>query len=62
MQVPVKLTIDRVAHAITFEVQGQKQTVALGKWLPWVEWSFEMTPKYAVRAASRFNVIEAGDT
>jgi predicted AlkP superfamily phosphohydrolase/phosphomutase len=58
---PVKFTVDRQAH--TLAIQTPSKTIALkqGDWSEWVEWKFDVTPRYSVQAISRFNLIEAGE-
>ncbi len=53
VEVPVRITRDTGAHTIVFEVQGQSHKVEQGKWSPWVEWSFEVTPKWLESSRSR---------
>ncbi len=57
-EVPVMVTVDRAARRLTIEVQGQKAELGAGEWSEWLEWTFELSPKYAVRAISRFHVME----
>ena len=58
---PVKFTVDRQAHTITIQSPSKTLTLKQGGWAEWVEWKFEVSPKYAVQAISRFNLIEAGE-
>lgn len=61
VEVPIEFTLDRDARRLT--ISAQEHTLALdeGQWSDWVEWTFEATPKFQVRAISRFYLIEAGE-
>lgn len=61
IEVPLKLTVDRQAHTATVEVQEKTVQLKAGAWSNWVEWTFQVTPNYAVRAISRFWAAELGD-
>ena len=61
IEVPLKITVDRQAHTATFELQGQTAKLAENSWSEWLEWTFEVSPKYSVRAISRLHVLEAGE-
>jgi len=54
--------VDRQAHTATIEVQQNSLQVKAGAWSDWLEWTFQVTPNYAVRAISRFWPIEIGDS
>lgn len=58
-EVPVKFTLDRAAKRLAIEVQGQKAELGTGDWSEWLEWTFEVSPKFSVRAISRFHVTAA---
>lgn len=60
--VPVKITADRERKSIAFEVQGQNFTVSEHAWSDWVEWTFQVTPQFAVRAISRIHVRQMAPT
>lgn len=60
-KVPVTFGVDRAAGKVLIEVQGQKAELAAGEWSPWMEWDFEVSPKYHVRAISRFHAMNASD-
>ena len=54
-------TVDRGAHSVEIALPSETVTVNEGEWTKWIEWTFEVTPKFTVRAISRFYVLEAGD-
>lgn len=58
---PITFTVDRQAHTITIRTPSKTLTLKQGDWSEWVEWKFDVTPKYAVQAISRFNLMEAGE-
>lgn len=58
-QAPVTITADRAAKSIKIEVQGVAVTLKEGEWSQWMEWSFALSPKYSVRATSRFHLMQA---
>lgn len=58
-QVPVTLTVDRAAKSVKIEVQGVESTLKEGEWSQWMEWTFALSPKYNVRATSRFHLVES---
>jgi predicted AlkP superfamily phosphohydrolase/phosphomutase len=60
-RVPVLIQVDRTAKRLDIEVQGQKVSLGENEWSPWLEWTFELSPKYSVRAISRFHLLSAGD-
>ncbi len=61
VEVPLKLTVDRPGHAVAFELAGQTAKLAENTWSEWLEWTFEVSPQFRVRAISRLHVIEAGE-
>ena len=61
VEVPVHIQADRNARRATLRVQDQEVTLGEGEWSKWMEWTFELSPKYNVRAISRFHVMEAGE-
>jgi predicted AlkP superfamily phosphohydrolase/phosphomutase len=61
IEVPVSVTVDRDAQRVDVEVEGQKASLKEGEWSEWLEWSFAVSPKYTVRAITRFHVMEAGE-
>jgi len=61
VEVPMTVTVDRTARKVTLDIQGQKRELAEGNWSEWFEWTFQMTPRYAVKAISRFHLLEAGE-
>lgn len=61
IEAPLNLTVDRQAHTATVEVQGKTVNLAAGKWSGWLEWTFQVTPSYAVRAVSRFWPVQIGE-
>lgn len=61
VRVPVTVTADRAAKSVRVAVQGKEVTLAEGEWSDWIEWEFALSPKYSVRAISRFHVMQAGE-
>lgn len=62
IEVPITVKADRAAKSVTVELQdSQSATLKEGEWSPWLEWTFAVTPKYTVRAVSRFHVMQAGE-
>jgi predicted AlkP superfamily phosphohydrolase/phosphomutase len=59
--VPMKVIVDRQGHTVAIDLQGQTAKLAENTWSPWLEWTFEVTPKFSVRAISRIHVLEAGE-
>lgn len=53
---PLKITADREGRRIAFEAQGQNFTLSEHAWSDWLEWTFQVTPQFAVRAISRIHV------
>ena len=62
VEAPLKVTVNRAAHTVAVDVQGQTANLAEGVWSDWLEWDFEVTPKFTIKAISRIHVLEAGDT
>lgn len=61
VEVPVKITVDRAAHTAAIEVQGKSVNLVSGQWSEWLEWTFDVTPKYSVKAVSRAYLMEAAE-
>lgn len=59
VKVPVSITIDRANKKAAIEIQDQAVTIEEGKWSEWLEWTFDLSPKYQVRAISRFVLMQA---
>jgi predicted AlkP superfamily phosphohydrolase/phosphomutase len=57
----IAFTVDRNARSVEIKLPTETVTVNEGQWTKWIEWTFEVSPKFAVRAISRFYVLEAGD-
>jgi predicted AlkP superfamily phosphohydrolase/phosphomutase len=60
VEAPMVVTADRAAHKATIEIQGTKVTLGENEWTPWFEWTFNVTPKFQVKAISRIHVMEVG--
>lgn len=60
-QAELTFTVDRDAHAVEITLPSETVTVKEGEWTKWVEWTFEVTPKFTVKAISRFYVLQAGE-
>ena len=58
---PLEFTVDRAANVVTIKSQAETLTVAQNEWSKWIEWTFEVSPKYTIKAISRFYVLEAGE-
>jgi len=61
VEAPLKVSVDRTARTVTVALQGQTAKLAEGAWSEWLEWAFEVTPKFTIKAISRLYVLEAGD-
>jgi predicted AlkP superfamily phosphohydrolase/phosphomutase len=61
LEVPLKVVVDRAAKTVAFEIQGQTAKLAEGTWSEWLEWTFDVSPQFKVRAISRLHVLEAGE-
>ena len=59
-EVPMKVVADRQAHAVTIEIQGKTFKLPENTWSPWIEWTFEISPKFSVQAVSRVYAFEVG--
>jgi len=62
ISVPIELAVDRNARKVTVTIQGKTVELSEGEWSEYFEWTFRVNPKFAVRAISRLNVLEAGDS
>ncbi len=60
-EIPVTFKADRAAKRVTLTIQEQNFTIKQGEWSPWVEWTFNLSPMYRVRAISQFHLAEAGE-
>lgn len=60
-EVPMEVTVDRAGRQVTLAVQDQSITLKEGEWSSWLEWTFELSPRYSVQAISRFHILEAGE-
>jgi predicted AlkP superfamily phosphohydrolase/phosphomutase len=60
VEAPVEFNVDRTTRKVAMTVPGGTVTLAEGEWSQWFEWSFQVTPQFAVKAISRFHVLEAG--
>lgn len=61
IEVPMTVKADRAAHKATIEIQGKSITLDANTWSDWLEWAFEVSPKFTVKAISRIYVFEVGD-
>ncbi|MCC6488623.1 MAG: alkaline phosphatase family protein [Candidatus Hydrogenedentes bacterium] len=61
VEVPLEFTVDRAARTVAIKLPTETLTVKEGDWTKWIEWSFDVTPKFKVHAISRFLVLEAGE-
>jgi predicted AlkP superfamily phosphohydrolase/phosphomutase len=59
--VPLKVTADRQARTVAIEMQGQTAKLAENTWTDWLEWTFQVSPQFSVRAISRLHLLEAGE-
>ncbi len=57
----IEFTANRSAHSVVIKLPSETVDVHVGEWTKWIEWSFEVTPKFTIRAISRFYVLEAGE-
>ncbi len=58
---PLRITVDREAARVTLYVPGQEICMEKHTWSDWVEWTFEVSDHFRVRAISRCYLHEAGD-
>ncbi|MDZ4861334.1 MAG: alkaline phosphatase family protein [Candidatus Hydrogenedentes bacterium] len=61
VQVPLEFTVDRGAKKVSIKTPAETLELAENEWSKWIEWSFEVSPKFTVKAISRFYAMEAGD-
>jgi len=59
--VPMRVAVDRERRTVTIDVHGKVFTLGEKSWSDWVEWTFEVTPGFHVRAISKCYVHEAGE-
>lgn len=57
----IQFTVDRAANAVTVKTPMDELTVKKDEWSKWIEWTFELSPQFTVKAISRFYVIDAGE-
>ncbi len=62
VSLPVSVTADRAARSVEVKIPFQSVTLKEGEWSEWLEWCFDVTPKYKAHAVSRIHVLEAGKT
>lgn len=60
-EAPMQVAVDRDTRQITLGVNGKRVTLEEKTWSDWLEWDFEITPRFHVRATSRCYVHEAGE-
>ena len=58
---PVDFVADREAHTVTITAAGKTITLKQGEWSEWLEWTFQVTDQFTVRALSRFYALEVGE-
>ena len=61
VEAPLRITVDRERCTVTLDVQGKTITVAERCWSDWIEWTFDISPAFQVRAISKCHVHEAGE-
>lgn len=61
VEVELEFTIDRNARTLSVKTPMETLSLKEGEWSKWLEWTFEVTPKFTVRAISRFYLVEAGE-
>ncbi len=59
-EAPITVKADREAHTAAISIQDKEVTLEQGRWSDWFEWTFEVTPKFKVRALSRLYILEVG--
>lgn len=57
----LEFTLDRPNKSVAVKTPSDTVTVKEGEWSEWVEWSFEVSPSYTVRAISRFYGMTIGE-
>jgi predicted AlkP superfamily phosphohydrolase/phosphomutase len=60
IEVPLAFEADRVGRKLTVELQGQRHTVAEGKWSDWLDISFRVTALVSIHGICRFYPVEVG--
>lgn len=60
VKVPIEFTADRANHTVAIKLPTETVSIKEGDWTKWIEWTFEVTPKFTVHAISRFQLLEAG--
>ncbi|MCC6489380.1 MAG: alkaline phosphatase family protein [Candidatus Hydrogenedentes bacterium] len=61
MEVPIDIIVDRKAHRVTLDVQGQHAELGVHQWSDWFVWTFPVSAQFTVQAISRFYVLEAAE-
>jgi predicted AlkP superfamily phosphohydrolase/phosphomutase len=59
--VPFRMTLDRAARAIDFDVAGQQLRVEQGGWSPFVQVEFVLNSRYTARGLVVFHVLRCDD-
>ena len=59
--VSIEIAADRAGKSLEIDLPDAKVLLKEGQWSEWVEWSFEVTPNYSVKAISRFHALEVGE-
>ncbi len=57
----IEIGADRDAKSLEIRLPDTTVSLDEGQWSEWVEWSFDVSPNYIVRAISRFHALEVGD-
>lgn len=62
VSVDITVAANRDENSVTITIPGNEPvTLNEGEWSRWTEWTFNVSPKYAVKAISRFHALEVGE-
>ncbi|MBM3289534.1 MAG: hypothetical protein FJY92_05230, partial [Candidatus Hydrogenedentes bacterium] len=61
VQAPIEFTVNRAANTVSIKTPSETLNVKKEEWSKWIEWSFDVSPQFAVKAISRFYVLDAGE-
>jgi predicted AlkP superfamily phosphohydrolase/phosphomutase len=61
IEVPLRFEVDRAAHKVTVELQGQRKTIEQAHWSEWFDIRFRVTPIVSIDGICKFYPVEIGD-
>jgi len=63
IETALQISVNRENKTITLGVgDAQQLTLPEGEWSAWIGWEFQVSPKYSVKAVSRFHAMNASDS